>query len=568
VIIKPHCKRIACLFILIASLCPHLAAAAVEGSRGPNLLINGRFDAGPDPGRAKIIPATIGPYGWSVVKGNVEYSTNLWECPQDALSQHPAGSHARACYVIDLDEAKSFGAIRQSFATMAGHRYLVSFELGGNPTKGPAEKKMMVQAAGQSSDHFTVATPIDKHSRNPRWARKQWQFTAVAPITTLTFLSLDTEYGDGGPMLTDISVRDISAKEKAGGQPVIPVAPPVISVTNQPAPPNGQQPSGHTPAPVRLGTPTQIRLNPTLASARANTPVFFEVGLADATSLVRAEDRNHNIKLIVSGPDGRTIDELPLVFEKGDSTPTARVEVQYSEPFELDVRAIEDVNGTDRLKDAQARVFFCDKGTIDNVDLDMDRDQAYAGGSIPFTVVLTDKRGTPVSENTAKNVELTANGVGLLDRQDGWFAPGQCARRDEISAVHAGESTIVASLGSVAKKQRIVKFDVAWTAVLYLSILAGGVLGTLVRWFTKTEEISKWSWWKFSLFFAVGIIAGFFLFLAYDASLLRWLAPGGWEMGWILGGVGGFLGANVFERLADLVVPIKDKTDKGAGPSQ
>lgn len=99
-------------------------------------------------------------------------------------------------YAIDLDgSARSRttppyvqGGIAQTFATLAGKRYRVTFDLAGNPNRGPLKKPLRVRAAGDSADFVFDAT--GKSGQNMGWVPKEWVFTAKADSTTLEFTSL------------------------------------------------------------------------------------------------------------------------------------------------------------------------------------------------------------------------------------------------------------------------------------------------------------------------------------------------------------------------------------------
>jgi len=103
---------------------------------------------------------------------------------------------AEGTYAIDLDGSDRSrttppyvrGGIAQTFATRTGKRYRVTFDLAGNPNRGPAKKPMRVRAAGDSADFVFDAT--GKTGQNMGWVAKEWVFTAAADSTTLEFTSL------------------------------------------------------------------------------------------------------------------------------------------------------------------------------------------------------------------------------------------------------------------------------------------------------------------------------------------------------------------------------------------
>lgn len=204
---------------MLAAAFAGVLATAPAAQRPVGLLRNGSFEEGPGtrtflnlPGGSTALP------GWVVTGEGIDLvGTGYW------LSSE--GAHA-----IDLDgSARSRttpphvrGGIAQTFATHAGARYRVTFDLAGNPNRGPTRKPMRVSAAGQSADFEFDAT--GKTGRNMGWVAKEWVFTAVADSTTLEFTSLtqspETGYGaaidrvavlplDDGPLRVTESEREI-----------------------------------------------------------------------------------------------------------------------------------------------------------------------------------------------------------------------------------------------------------------------------------------------------------------------------------------------------------------------
>ena len=159
-----------------------------------SLIVNGSFEEGPAVGRfLNLATGDTSVRGWVVTGEGVDYvSTGYW------VSSH--GSRA-----IDLDgSARSArtpphvqGGIAQTFATVAGARYLVSFDLAGNPNQLPRVKPMRISAASQSAEFKFDTT--GKTGARMGWTPQTWTFTANSTSTTLEFRSLtvspQTGYG-------------------------------------------------------------------------------------------------------------------------------------------------------------------------------------------------------------------------------------------------------------------------------------------------------------------------------------------------------------------------------------
>jgi len=152
----------------------------------PNLLVNGSFEAGPEPGAFITLAtgATSIP-GWTVTRATIDYIGSYFPS---------ADGHRH----IDLDGTPGSGGMQQTFPTVAGQRYRVTFDLAGNPEGPPTVKTMRVEAAGQSQ--------VFSHDASLNWSHEAWEFTATGPTTTIEFYSLDPEGGYCGPLLDNVSV--------------------------------------------------------------------------------------------------------------------------------------------------------------------------------------------------------------------------------------------------------------------------------------------------------------------------------------------------------------------------
>ena len=163
-----------------------------------NLLQNGGFEEGPDPGEYKLHQAgSTELRGWTVSRGNVDVVGSFF----------PASEGSRC---LDLDGLQP-GGIRQTVPTKAGQKYRLIFDLAGSPHGSENVKKLRVQVAGQSADFAFDIT--GRSDAVPGWVGKQWEFTASESQTTVEFLSLD-EGGSFGPLLDNIALVPVSEEEK------------------------------------------------------------------------------------------------------------------------------------------------------------------------------------------------------------------------------------------------------------------------------------------------------------------------------------------------------------------
>ena len=170
-----------------------------------NLIVNGSFETGPNPGVLIFLPSGSSAItGWEVSRDYIDYIGSYWDASDGERS-------------LDLDDSTGFGGIKQTFSTTPGWIYKVTFDMSGNPYRGfgdPFIKHMGVSAAGQSA-HFDFDTTGKSLPNNMGWLTKEWYFTADGSgSTTLEFYSLHTlsggEYsgysGWTGPALDNVSV--------------------------------------------------------------------------------------------------------------------------------------------------------------------------------------------------------------------------------------------------------------------------------------------------------------------------------------------------------------------------
>ena len=171
-----------------------LPATAPFAQPSASLIRNVSFDEGPGT-RAflNLIGGSTALPGWVVTGEGVDLvGAGYWRS-------------ADGTYAIDLDgSARSRttppfarGGIAQTFATKPGKRYQLTFDLAGNPNRGPTRKPLKISAAGESVEFVFDAT--GKTGRNMGWVTKTWTFTARGDSTTLEFTSLtqppETGYG-------------------------------------------------------------------------------------------------------------------------------------------------------------------------------------------------------------------------------------------------------------------------------------------------------------------------------------------------------------------------------------
>jgi choice-of-anchor C domain-containing protein len=165
-----------------------LLAVAISLHAAP-ILTNGSFetDSCSTPGYCTVTNLT----GWSVVQGNVDLITGYWPAEQGNNS-------------LDMN-GTAMGGIQQSFITLPGYLYQVTFYLAGNPDS-PVDKTLQASAAGQAQDYTFVQAGHTEADMG--WTEQKFEFVAKSGTTSLQFLST-TAASYWGPALDNVSVEQL-----------------------------------------------------------------------------------------------------------------------------------------------------------------------------------------------------------------------------------------------------------------------------------------------------------------------------------------------------------------------
>lgn len=160
------------------------------------ILLNGSFEHGPAPFSYQDIDVPAGStdiVGWLVTGGGVDLLENPWDVFD--------GERA-----IDLD-LRSPGGIQQTFDTLIGQAYLVSFAMSGNPGGGSMLKGLNV-AVGDVSLNYSVdvtGQAIDALL----WQPVSFSFIALGPQSTLRFSSLSASSSSYGALIDGVEIGPV-----------------------------------------------------------------------------------------------------------------------------------------------------------------------------------------------------------------------------------------------------------------------------------------------------------------------------------------------------------------------
>lgn len=143
-------------------------------------IVDGGFENSNFHGNFQTFNAGADLGGWTVESGSVDLINNYWQ---------PAAGH----YSLDLN-GRSAGVIEQSFATVVGQTYNVSFDMAGNTDNGASVKYI---TAGVTGSHAFTFDTTGKSRAGMGWTTKGFSFVADSTTSTLRFAgdSRNTYYG-------------------------------------------------------------------------------------------------------------------------------------------------------------------------------------------------------------------------------------------------------------------------------------------------------------------------------------------------------------------------------------
>ncbi len=171
-----------------------IAALAIPTVAQANLIENGSFEVnalGEGQAWAEIVAGDTTLAGWTSFGNGVDIIGTLW-----------AASHGSNS--IDMNAYYAGGGIEQSFSTVIGETYQVSFDMSANMFLGPDMKVMGVSAAGVSEEFSFDYVGFESSAIDPKWTTIVWDFTAVDTTTTLSFYGVND--GAAGAALDNVVV--------------------------------------------------------------------------------------------------------------------------------------------------------------------------------------------------------------------------------------------------------------------------------------------------------------------------------------------------------------------------
>ena len=187
-----------------------------QNAAASNLLVNGDFEApvqiAPDFATFNISTSFT---GWNVVQGNVDLTTTANYGPG------PNTLDLGSVQDVDLigDDRGSggvFGGLSQSFATITGQKYRLTFDYSHNNGNYSPNYAASVTVADGNAPANTIFSGGVSQAFIPAvgfpsggWQPFSQDFTAASDLTLLTFLDTQGAY-DAGIYLDDVSVEPLN----------------------------------------------------------------------------------------------------------------------------------------------------------------------------------------------------------------------------------------------------------------------------------------------------------------------------------------------------------------------
>jgi len=142
--------------------------------------------------------------GWTVFTGNID-----WEASPACGGWTPSsGTHS-----LDLvGQGFGYGGIQQTFDTVPGTTYQVSFDLAGNYGNPPVVKPLAVTVDG-IVHNFTFDT-TGKSAANMGWTTHSFTFVAASASSTISFVSDVSSFGppnNAGAALDNVRIVPLSS---------------------------------------------------------------------------------------------------------------------------------------------------------------------------------------------------------------------------------------------------------------------------------------------------------------------------------------------------------------------
>jgi hypothetical protein len=224
---RVHLSIVGALALAAGSLGPLVHGARADTAPevlGPNIVANGGFEQGADPGVRLFLPAGLSPLfsAWTVF-GNVVLYGSAWQAEE--------GKRSLA--------VTSPSGVKQTLATTVGQKYRVVYYQAGNPNDHqPGALRAQIGGYTHDSTYQADASVTRDHMQ---WVKRSFTYTATAASTVLSFTAILTPGND--PLgLDNVQVRAIQAAATGGAPGGAPAGgTSTLTVSSPTVPPGGNE---------------------------------------------------------------------------------------------------------------------------------------------------------------------------------------------------------------------------------------------------------------------------------------------------------------------------------------
>jgi hypothetical protein len=227
--------------LLALSALPFTAASHAANqpeTLGPNIVNNGGFERGADPGlMLDLIPGAPYLAGWTVLSNQERVVGTYWQAEEGTRSLSLSNPRSSSPTAVNKP-----GAVTQTLTTTPGKSYRVVLYQGANPFDH--RPSILRVAIGELTRDYTYQSDNNASRKAMEWVKRTLIFTAKSTSTRLTLTAQFTM--SNNPLGVDnVQVRAIQGPSSAPSQASPTATPPAASKTPTPASAGGSS-NGHT----------------------------------------------------------------------------------------------------------------------------------------------------------------------------------------------------------------------------------------------------------------------------------------------------------------------------------
>jgi hypothetical protein len=156
-----------------------------------------------------VLPAGI------LLNGGFEFGSAAWTLNDTArayttLDPSYQPTEGRQVATFNGGQSASGGSMSQTFPTVSGTQYLVSFDLGANSGLNRNQQQARVTVTGQGATLLSQDLSVSAIGGGTAWSAQAWPFVANSDSATLTFTDISTTTVDIDLVLDNVRVTALA----------------------------------------------------------------------------------------------------------------------------------------------------------------------------------------------------------------------------------------------------------------------------------------------------------------------------------------------------------------------